>query len=67
MDVTSGFIAMELHSQETGSITFLLKLYFFGTETFPKLKDVFLFGALEEQVINIDNSNDMTANEEAWI
>jgi hypothetical protein len=45
--VASGFISMELNSQETGSITFLFKLYFFGTETFTKLLDVFFFGAPE--------------------
>jgi hypothetical protein len=47
VDVTSGFITMELNSQETGSITFLLKLNFFRTETFPKFVDVFFLGALE--------------------
>jgi hypothetical protein len=45
--MASGFITMELNSQETSSITFLFKLYFFGMETFTKLIDVFFFGALE--------------------
>ena len=35
VDVAGGFVAMELNSQETSSIAFLFKLYFFGTETFP--------------------------------
>jgi hypothetical protein len=47
VDVTSGFITMELSSQETGSITFLLKLNFFRMETFPKFLDVFFLGAPE--------------------
>jgi hypothetical protein len=47
MDVTSGLIAMELNSQETGSITFFLKLYLFSMETFPKFIDLFFLGAPE--------------------
>jgi hypothetical protein len=38
---------MELNSQETGSITFLFKLYSFSTKTFPELVDVFFFGPSE--------------------
>jgi hypothetical protein len=47
VDVTGGFVAVELNSQESGSIAFLLKLYFFGAETFSKLIDVFFFRAPE--------------------
>ncbi len=65
MDVAGGFVTMELNSQETGSIAFLFELYFFGMETFPKLIDVFFFGAPEQQIIDIYNANDTTANEEA--
>jgi len=36
--VAGGFIAM---------LEFLFQLYFFGTKTFPKLVDVFFFGAPE--------------------
>ncbi len=47
VDVASGFVMMELNSQETGSIAFFFKLYFFCTDTFPKFLDVFFFGAPE--------------------
>jgi hypothetical protein len=47
VDVTGGFVAVELNSQETGIIAFLLELYFFCTETFSKLIDVFFLGAQE--------------------
>ena len=47
VDMGNGFVVMELNSQETRSIAFLFKLYFFGMETFPKFIDLFFFGAPE--------------------
>jgi hypothetical protein len=58
---------VEFYSQETCSIAFLFQLNILSTKDFPKFVDILFLGAPEKQVVNIDNTDDSGANEEARV
>ncbi len=67
MDLTTGLVTLELYSQEAGSIASLLQLDFLSTTVLPKFVDILFLGALEKQIVNIDNADDPSADEETRV
>ncbi len=66
-DMTSGLVMVELYSQEARSIAFLFQLDFLSAKALPKFIDVLFLGASEKQIVDIDNVDDLSANEETRV
>ncbi len=66
-DMTSGHVTVELYSQEARSIAFLFQLDFLSAKALPKFVDVLFLGAPEKQIVDIDNADDPSANEETRV
>jgi hypothetical protein len=67
MDMTSGLVTWELYSQEACSIAFLLQLNFLSAKALPKFIGMIFLGAPEKQIVDIDNADDPSANEETRV
>ncbi len=65
--MTSGLVMLELYSQEARSIPFLLQLNFLSAKALPKFVDILFLGAPEKQIVDIDNADDQSANEETKV